>query len=318
MSFLARLLFLAMLFCLIVPCDGEAKALRVGYLQGDIHHLPLWVALEKGMFPKEGIQVEVGGIFRAGPEEMSAFSAGALDVGYVGLAPTITAFANKTVDVSVVAQVNMEGSQIVVKQGSGIKDMMELKGKTIAIPGYSTVQDFLLRKALQVKDFNPNDYKIVVLKPPEMIAALAGSQIEAFIAWEPFPSKSITSGIATTLMKSREIWPGHPCCVLVVQSDLIKNSPELVYSYVKAHKKAIEFVNSNIEEARKIASKYTGMDESTIKFAMDNVKYEAKLNIRAVRDYVEYLTKFKYITVENSEQFLKSLITEKFLEESSK
>jgi NitT/TauT family transport system substrate-binding protein len=36
------------------------------------------VALEKGFFEKEGVKVEVAGIFKAGPELMSAFTAGAL------------------------------------------------------------------------------------------------------------------------------------------------------------------------------------------------------------------------------------------------
>jgi len=62
--------------------------------------------------------VEVAGIFKAGPELMSAFAAGALDMGYVGVHCDHRR-ANKTVKVVVLAQVNTEGSAIVVrKEGS--------------------------------------------------------------------------------------------------------------------------------------------------------------------------------------------------------
>ena len=92
------------------------EPVRIAYLQSDIHHLPCWVALDKGFFEAEGVKVEVAGIFKAGPELMSAFAAGALDMGYVGVAPATTAVANKTAKVVVLAQVNTEGSALVVKK----------------------------------------------------------------------------------------------------------------------------------------------------------------------------------------------------------
>ncbi len=197
--------------------NGEEKPVRIGYLQSDIHQLACWVALEKGFYKKNGVTADVAGIFKAGPEEMSAFAAGALDMGYVGEAPATTAVANGVAKVKVLAQVNTEGSAIMVKKGSAIKTPRDLVGKTVAIPGRSTVQDFLLQKALRKFEVDPRKVSIIVLKPPEMIGALKTGQIDAFIAWEPYPAKAQTMGVGQVLLRSGEIWKDHPCCVLVAE-----------------------------------------------------------------------------------------------------
>ena len=107
-----------------IPCFAARKPIRIGYLQADIHQLACWVALEKGYYKKQGLNVQVVGVFRAGPEEMSAFAAGDLDMGYVGEAPATTAVANGAARVQVIAQVNVEGSAILVKADSSLKTVM--------------------------------------------------------------------------------------------------------------------------------------------------------------------------------------------------
>lgn len=187
------------------------KPIRLGYLQSDLHQLACWVALDKGFFTQEGVDVEVAGIFKCGPEEMTAFASGCLDIGYVGEAPATTAVANKAASVVILAQVNTEGSAIVVKKDSDINKVPDLIEKTVAIPGYGQVQDFLLRKALVKYNVNSKKVNIIVLKPPEMIGALRTSQIDAFIAWEPYIAKAVTMGVGRVLIQSSEIWKGHPC-----------------------------------------------------------------------------------------------------------
>src|SRR3989339_1470895 len=103
---------------------ASEPAIRMAVLQSDIHQLAFWVALEKGFFTKNGVFVEVAGIFKAGPEIMTAFSAGELDMAYVGEAPATTAVANKAAGVVVVAQVNTEGSALVIaKDNTAIKSL---------------------------------------------------------------------------------------------------------------------------------------------------------------------------------------------------
>ncbi len=251
---------------------ASSKKVRLGYLHNDLHHLAVWVAIDKGFFRDEGIEVEVAGIFKAGPEEMSAFASKSIDVGYLGVAPSTTGVANKFADVKAVAMANTEGSAIIVRKDSTIMTVKDLKGKTIAIPGYSTVQDFLLRKALEREGIDPKRVNIIVIKPPEMITALDTKQIDAFIAWEPHPSKAITMGIGRTLIPSSKIWKDHPCCVVAVEGTFYRDNPDVIKAFLKAHVRATEHINKNLDEAVRIGMKFTGMDEATIRQAMKNIK----------------------------------------------
>ena len=59
------ILILSVLFMGHAPAAAASdKHVRMAYLQNDIHHLALWVALEKDFFGKEGVSVEVAGDFQ--------------------------------------------------------------------------------------------------------------------------------------------------------------------------------------------------------------------------------------------------------------
>jgi NitT/TauT family transport system substrate-binding protein len=312
----AVLLSIACLFFLVGLAYGES--IRIAYLQSDIHQLPCWVALDKGFFEAEGVKVEVAGIFKAGPELMSAFAAGALDMGYVGVAPATTAVANKTAKVVVLAQVNTEGSALVVKKDGKIQTVSELVGKIAVVPGHSTVQDFLFRKALLKFKIQPDQVKIMVLKPPEMIGALRTDQIDAFIAWEPYPAKAMTSEVGRVIASSRDIWKDHPCCVLAADEKFLESQPEKAKSMVRGHVKAIEFIRQHREEAIKIGIKYTGMDEASIRLAMENVNYTPVLSIEGEKEYVDFLTQLQYIKMDNVEAFVDRFMRPDFIKEMIK
>jgi NitT/TauT family transport system substrate-binding protein len=312
MKKIAILFLINVLFTVVI---AHAQPVRIAYLQSDIHQLPCWVALEKGFYEKEGVKVEVAGIFKAGPEMMSAFAAGALDMGYVGIAPATTAVANKTARVVVLAQVNTEGSAIVVKKEGKIQSIPELVGKIAVVPGHSTVQDFLFRKALFKFKIQPDQVKIMVLKPPEMIGALRTDQTDAFIAWEPYPAKAVTTGVGRILAFSRDIWKDHPCCVLAADARFLESHLEKAKGVVRGHVKAMDFIRQRREEAIQIGVKYTGMDEASVRMAVENVTYTPVLSVDGEKEYVDFLTKLKYIKVDDVQIFVDRFMKPNFVKE---
>ncbi len=239
---------------------------------------------------------------------MSAFASKGIDVGYLGVAPSLTGVANGAADVKAEALANAEGSAIVVRADSPVRRVKELAGKTVAIPGYSTVQDFLMRRALEAAGLELGAVTIIVVKPPEMITALESSQIDAFIAWEPHATKAVTKGVGRVLIPSSEIWQGHPCCVVAFEGSVAHDRPAVVQAFLRAHARATAFIGANTDEAVRIGVKYTGMDEKTVRAALGNISYRAELERAPVREYAAYLARLGYIKQTDPDALLSDYI----------
>ncbi len=291
------------------------EQVRMGYLQSDLHQLAAFVCLDKGFYKVEGVNVTVAGVFKAGPEEMSAFASRDLDFGYVGEAPAAVAVANRVADVKIIAQANLEGSAVVVRKDSGLKNLKDLVGKTVAVPGYATVQDFLFKKSLGKNGIALDSVNSITIKPPEMIPALSTKQLDAFVAWEPYPAKALTAGVGEVLAYSSEMWPKHPCCVLVVSTQFMSKNREKVKSILRAHVKATKFILDNPGEAVKVAVKFTGMDVQTVELAMKNITYEYHPDVQGLLEYVTFLKGSGHVKIDDPQGFVKSIVEKKFVEE---
>jgi NitT/TauT family transport system substrate-binding protein len=296
------IVFLCTVFSLFACAKKDESILRLGYLQSDLHHLPAFVALENGYFAEQGLKVQVGGVFKAGPEEMSAFGAGELDFGYVGQAPATAALLNGVADIQFIAQVNLEGSAIVARKDAGSDLLIKLTAKTVAIPGHATMQDFLLRRALKNSRMNFSDIRPIVLKPPEMLQALVQKNIDAFIAWEPYPQQALQSGKAQIVLYSAAIWNEHPCCVLIARRMLCDQQPEAIKKIQAAHAKACSFITDHPDEAVAIGMKYSSMERSTVVESLRHIIYTGRLNRQMGREFVDFLKEQRYIKASDAEK----------------
>ncbi|MCX5904855.1 MAG: ABC transporter substrate-binding protein, partial [Proteobacteria bacterium] len=178
------------------------------------------------------------------------------------------------------------------------------------IPGHATMQDFLLRRALKQQGIAVNEIKLLVLKPPEMIPALSRKDIDAFIAWEPYPSKAVTENAGRILMTSHQIWAQHPCCVIVADEAFCGKHPEMVQKLKSVHRRAVEFINANRPKAIAIGVNYTGMDGKTVTAALGNITYGGVLERQYVAEYVDFLRELRYIRPDIAKDVLMSILPE--------
>ena len=275
----------------IAGCTSPSlPAVRIGYLLGDLDLLPFFVAQDKGFFKDEGITVQVTGPFEAGPQEMDALAANQLDMGYVGVPPAVLAAARK-VDLSMIAGVDVEGSALVTTKD--IENVMELKSKKVATPAAGSIQYVLMGMLLASDNMSFKDVELFpgTINPPDMPQALQTGRIDGYFVWEPFAAEAVVSGAGKVLVESKDIWPGHPCCVVVTRNDFAAKNSSLVAAVVRAHEKAVKFIADNPAEAKTIAQKWTKLDGAVIENAFPHLKYTYTLDTDGVKKFVSEIIK---------------------------
>jgi NitT/TauT family transport system substrate-binding protein len=124
--------------------SAEPVNVRLGYFP-NVTHAPALVGVEGGLFQKAlGKNTLDVKTFNAGPEEVTALLAGALDIGYIGPNPSVNAYVQSNGEaVRVVGGSTSGGAYLVVKPD--INKASDLKGKRVASPQLGNTQDVALR-----------------------------------------------------------------------------------------------------------------------------------------------------------------------------
>ncbi len=90
----------------------------------------------------------------------------------------------------------------------------DLAGKNIAIPGYGTVQHFLLLLALEKANLSDRSVNVTrSFGPSNMELMLSSGQIDGFTAWEPFCADAVTKNIGVYLGELPLAFAGGSCFI---------------------------------------------------------------------------------------------------------
>ncbi len=274
------------------PAEPEpTTTIRIGYLSKDLHQLALQVALENGLFDRENITVEL--VQKGnGALEMDGFLAGQINMGYLGAAPALLKRINQDIMVTILAAVNLEGSAIMVLkseyEAGHVTSIADLAGKGVYQPGPATVQNLLLRLALNQSGLSYDNITAFTTSPTYMADSLTAEN-PAFVAWEPFNAKAEYENKSVPLALSGEIWPGHPCCVLAADNSYLSANPDIVQKIVNIHTEATEWIVNNPTQAIAIAVDWLEMDITPVTTAFNNIIFNWHLNRTGLEMYLDFL-----------------------------
>ncbi len=245
--------------------------IRIGY-QPSTHQVAHMVAMDKGWWQQDlapfGIVKVTDYVFPTGAPEMQAMLAGDIDVAYVGAAPVLSA-ASTGLDAKIVAAVNTEGSDLVLRSGLSYTGPQSLKGLKIATFQAGTIQDTILRNWLKENGIDPEkDVTIVGMGPGDAVTAITAGQVDAVFLPHPSPSIIEANGKGMIIVHSGEMYPNHTCCVLVVSGKLIREHPEIVGQIVKTHIRASDFARQNLNETAEIYARKNSANVEEIKASL--------------------------------------------------
>src|SRR5713226_2508566 len=182
------------------PLDPRV-ALTVGAV-GALSDAGIFIAMEKGFFRDEGLDVELVS-FKAAPQILPAIATSEVQVSGSAVTPALfNAFA-RGIGMKLVADKGQVAkgfgfAAIVIRSdlAGTVKDFKDLKGRTFAVMGKGVSSTTQLGKALELGGIQPNEVELVELGLPEMVAALANKAIDGATLLEPFITFATARNVA--------------------------------------------------------------------------------------------------------------------------
>lgn len=254
---------------LSAPAFAETKTVAISYVTSPFN-VPSIVMRKKGFldeaFAAKGVTLTHPEI-TSGAAQTQALAAGELQIASVlGGTSAILANANGADVVVIGAYARSPKAYFVMTGKDGVADVASLKGKKIAGPK-GTVLNQLLAAALAKEGLTLDDVEYLNMDLPTARAALIAGQVDAAtlaganaVEVEKAGGKAIVDGEGLIA----------PTTVIGSSKAFVEENPELVQAYFSAHLKALDFMNEHQDEALQIAAEDQGLtiEEARKQFAL--------------------------------------------------
>jgi NitT/TauT family transport system substrate-binding protein len=261
-----------------IAADASAQAkktLIVAEPSHSIGYLPLYIAIAKGYFSEEGLEVKPV-TMEGGSSHTNAVLTGQA-FAFIG-GPEHNAFAKIRGGElrAVVNVVNRGNSYITARKGSEPRPGENLasyfKGKSIATGFYSGTPNSIMRYYLKKFALDPrSDVNLLELAHAAVVAALKTGNATIASMNEPLLTQGIRDGYWSepVINVPRELGP-YAYSTINVRFDTVKNDRQTVAKFVRAMSKGLKFTHDNHEQAVALARKeFPTMSPEAIKMTLD-------------------------------------------------
>ncbi|MGK5090799.1 ABC transporter substrate-binding protein [Deltaproteobacteria bacterium TL4] len=202
-----------------------------------------------------------------------ALEKASIDVAFM-LAPTAMDLYSLDPNLRLILFAHKTGSVFIKNKAANIQSVADLKGKVVAIPYQLSVHHMLLHQLLQEHGLEPGtgkDVLIEVMAPSQMPQAIQYDDVgemAGFIVAEPFGSQAVIEGYGEEFYLSKDLWPHHPCCVVVVRKELIDKNPEAIHELTHSLVKSGDFVHQNESASITIGASFLDQKEEVIRHVL--------------------------------------------------
>ena len=265
----------------------SAETFRVGFPSLATGFAPSWVAADKGIWKKHGLDVEL--IFlRGGSRTVSALIGGSVDFIIGSDLGVTTAILQGAALTRVGVTTNTLGYSMVTQPG--IKTVRDLKGKIVGItPGrdaaYARVVKLLRDNGMDAS----RDVTFLSVGdggPAARVAALSSGVIHATMFTPPSDRISEKAGMRILAkIDVANVGGGLNTSTAVLQ----KSRPQLL-RFLRGYMEAIQYLQNNKDESLKIFSKYVrNPDLGIMAYLYDEISSRVERGLRPQADAVRAL-----------------------------
>jgi NitT/TauT family transport system substrate-binding protein len=246
-------LFFAGVFSAFRAHGGDAPAVRANYAAFSGAFAPLWIATDRNLFSKYGLNV---------------------DLRYIAPATATQALIGKNLEIinpgGEIVEAGLNGEPVVYIAGilnravmsiyakPEIKSVADLKGKVLAVTVPGATTDFAARLLLQQARLTPGkDVKLLYLKGMvEILAGINQGNADAGIFTSPTTLKAQHAGLKELVNVTEQNIPMIHAA-LASTKDYMKANPDNVRRFLQAYLEGIKVARTDAEYAKQVIGKYT-------------------------------------------------------------
>jgi len=268
----ARLLAAFLLTGTVTFAVDDVRAqekLKVGEVYVWLGDLPLYVAQDKGLYAKHGVEVEFFP-FRGGGELATALASGSVDVA-VGSVDHAIKMRDKGLDAKIVQVVQERFGLTLLKPTGGVGSIKELKGKVLATAAKGSAADNYMRYLMLQHGLDiDRDATIIAAGGNDgRVAALKQKSVAAAAVSEPATAIVLKEGFGEVLHDGTA-WE-YPFNVVIVKRDILERRAAAIRAFVSATLEGARLSRSTPEEAERVALKwFPSSDTEVIRQATRN------------------------------------------------
>ena len=237
----------------------DKKVLRIGYFP-NINHAQAVIGIGNGDFQKVlGNNIEIKPlVFNAGPSAIEALFAKQVDVTYVGPNPAINGYVvSGGEDIRIISGASSGGAVFIIRADSGIESTKDFANKKFASPQLGNTQDVALRNYLIENGYktteNGGNVTVLPAKNPDILTLFLKKEIDGAWVPEPWGERLIKEANGKLFLDERDLWPDGKFVtgLIVARSEYLKQNPDVIEKFLKAHIEETQWINNNKEEAVK-------------------------------------------------------------------
>ena len=246
-------LFLIILVAILIITnnnDNKLKKIKVAEVAHTIFYAPWYVALEKGYFKEEGLDVEV--MLTPGADKVtSAVLSKDVDIGFCGSEASIYVYnsGNKDYIVSFAGLTKRDGAFLVSRKKQDNFKLSDLKGKYVIGGRKGGMPEMTFEYTLKENKINLDDLKIDTSVDFASMAGVFISGVgDSVTLFEPAATQIENEGHGYVVAYIGEYGGSVPYTAYNARKSYIKKNPETIKKFTKAIDRGLKFVWNNDEE----------------------------------------------------------------------
>ncbi len=237
---------------------ASAEKIRVAFVSPSPSQSPVWIAKEAGFFAKQGLDAEVV-LIPGSPRLVQTLISGDVDYAVVGASAVIRARMRGADVLLLATTANFSNMKLLVSRDSGIRQLEDLKGKTLGVSQYGSDADGFARIVVEKAGLKPDkDVPIIQMGGhPQVAAAIAAGKIPAGVLGGLALLTAQKSG-AILLTSGAKLKTAALSGTLATTGARIQRNRDSVLRFMRAFVEAVHYFKTNPDGTIPILQKYMG------------------------------------------------------------